>query len=61
MKVSNSILKVSKDKDKKLKDYEKIRMVGKGAFGAAILYRKREDGLMVIIKVIYFFNIYIGA
>jgi len=48
---------VSKDKDKKLKDYEKIRMVGKGAFGAAILYRKREDGLMVIIKVIYFFNI----
>ena len=42
---------MSKDKDKKLKEYEKIRMVGKGAFGAAILYRKKDDGLMVIIKV----------
>ena len=50
---------MSKDKDKKLKEYEKIRMVGKGAFGAAILYRKKDDGLMVIIKV-RFFNIKIG-
>ncbi|XP_023340046.1 serine/threonine-protein kinase Nek8 [Eurytemora carolleeae] len=50
--IEGELLKVSKDKDKKLKDYEKIRMVGKGAFGAAILYRKREDGLMVIIKEI---------
>ena len=43
---------MSKDKEKKLKNYEKLRTVGKGAFGAAILYRKKEDGLMVIIKEI---------
>ena len=47
-----NLLKVSKDKEKKLKNYEKLRTVGKGAFGAAILYRKKEDGLMVIIKEI---------
>ena len=46
-----SLLKVSKDKDQKLKNFEKLRTVGKGAFGAAILYRKKDDGLMVIIKV----------
>ena len=45
------IIKVSKDKDKKLLNYEKIRTVGKGAFGAAVLYRKKDDGLMVVIKV----------
>ena len=44
-------IKVSKDKDKKLLNYEKIRTVGKGAFGAAVLYRKKDDGLMVVIKV----------
>ena len=42
---------MSKDKDKKLLNYEKIRTVGKGAFGAAVLYRKKDDGLMVVIKV----------
>ena len=47
-----NLLKVSKDKEKKLKNYEKLRTVGKGAFGAAILYRKKDDGLMVIIKEI---------
>ena len=28
-----------------------IIIIIKGAFGAAILYRKKDDGLMVIIKV----------
>ena len=51
--IEENLLKVSKDKDKKLKNYEKLRTVGKGAFGAAILYRKKDDGLMVIIKVNY--------
>ena len=49
--IEENLLKVSKDKDQKLKNYEKLRTVGKGAFGAAILYRKKDDGLMVIIKV----------
>ncbi|XP_037787785.1 serine/threonine-protein kinase Nek9-like [Penaeus monodon] len=31
-------------------DYEKIRTVGKGAFGSAVLYRRKEDDAMVIIK-----------
>ena len=47
-----NLLKVSKDKEKKLKNYEKLRTVGKGAFGSAVLYRKKDDGLMVIIKEI---------
>lgn len=51
--IEENLLKVSKDKEKKLKNYEKLRTVGKGAFGAAILYRKKDDGLMVIIKVNY--------
>ena len=51
-RVEESMLRVSKDKDKKLLGYEKLRTVGKGAFGAAVLYRKKEDGLMVIIKEI---------
>nr|XP_053652731.1 serine/threonine-protein kinase Nek8-like [Cherax quadricarinatus] len=33
-------------------DYEKIRLVGKGAFGSAVLYRRKEDEVMVIIKEI---------
>ncbi|KAK4312033.1 hypothetical protein Pmani_016499 [Petrolisthes manimaculis] len=33
-------------------DYEKIRTVGKGAFGSAVLYRRREDDTLVIIKEI---------
>lgn len=32
--------------------YEKIRVVGKGAFGNAVLYRHKEDGLFCIIKEI---------
>ena len=36
----------------RLQSYEKIRVVGKGAFGNAVLYRRRADGLMCIIKVI---------
>ena len=35
-----------------MQSYEKIRVVGKGAFGNAVLYRRRADGLMCIIKVI---------
>ena len=42
---------MSKDKEKKLTDYERLRVVGKGAFGSALLYRKKEDDLLVIIKV----------
>ncbi|CAJ0964098.1 unnamed protein product, partial [Mesorhabditis belari] len=33
-------------------NYERIRVVGKGAFGAAVLYRRREDESLVIIKEI---------
>ena len=51
-RIEESMLRVSKDKDKKLVNYEKIRTVGKGAFGAAILYRKKDDGMMVVIKEI---------
>lgn len=32
--------------------YEKIRVVGKGAFGNAVLYRRKTDGLTCIIKEI---------
>uniref|UniRef100_A0A914WAL0 non-specific serine/threonine protein kinase n=1 Tax=Plectus sambesii TaxID=2011161 RepID=A0A914WAL0_9BILA len=32
--------------------YEKIRVVGKGAFGAAILYRRKDDDSLVILKEI---------
>lgn len=32
--------------------YEKIRLVGKGAYGAAILYRRKEDDTLVVIKEI---------
>ncbi|CAB4061412.1 Sodium/calcium exchanger 3,Sodium/calcium exchanger 1,Sodium/calcium exchanger 2 [Lepeophtheirus salmonis] len=44
--------KVSKDGKQKLKGFEKIRLVGKGAFGNAILYQRQIDGLFVIIKEI---------
>ncbi|CAG2123066.1 unnamed protein product, partial [Medioppia subpectinata] len=33
-------------------NYERIRVVGKGAFGTAVLYRKRPDGLLVVLKEI---------
>ena len=35
-----------------LYSYEKIRVVGKGAFGNAVLYRRKDDALMCIIKEI---------
>ncbi|CAJ0584488.1 unnamed protein product, partial [Mesorhabditis spiculigera] len=35
-----------------ISNYERIRVVGKGAFGAAVLYRRREDETLVIIKEI---------
>ena len=35
-----------------LHSYEKIRIVGKGAFGNAVLYRRKDDGLLCIIKEI---------
>ncbi|XP_015792494.1 serine/threonine-protein kinase Nek8 [Tetranychus urticae] len=31
-------------------NYEKVRVVGKGAFGTAILYRRRLDGDLVVMK-----------
>jgi NIMA (never in mitosis gene a)-related kinase len=36
----------------KLDMYEKIRVVGKGAYGEAILYRRKEDDSQVILKQI---------
>ena len=32
--------------------FEKIRLVGKGAYGAAVLYRKKDDDSLVILKEI---------
>nr|CAB3264293.1 serine/threonine-protein kinase Nek9-like [Phallusia mammillata] len=32
--------------------FEKIRMVGKGAFGTAVLYRKKDDNSLVVLKEI---------
>lgn len=32
--------------------YERIRVVGKGSFGNAILYRRKEDDTFVILKEI---------
>ncbi|XP_030856391.1 uncharacterized protein LOC100892600 isoform X3 [Strongylocentrotus purpuratus] len=36
----------------KLAGFERIRTVGKGAYGAAVLYRKRDDDSLVILKEI---------
>ncbi|KAJ9591396.1 hypothetical protein L9F63_002002, partial [Diploptera punctata] len=36
--------------EKRLEGYEKIRTVGKGAFGTAVLYRKIADDTLVVIK-----------
>jgi hypothetical protein len=33
-------------------DYERIRVVGKGSFGMAVLYRRKEDDSFVILKEI---------
>ncbi|XP_063682436.1 uncharacterized protein LOC134817233 [Bolinopsis microptera] len=35
-----------------LAEFEKIRTVGKGAYGAAVLYRKKDDDSLVILKEI---------
>lgn len=35
-----------------LAEFEKIRTVGKGAYGAAVLYRKKDDESLVILKEI---------
>uniref|UniRef100_F6WS34 Protein kinase domain-containing protein n=1 Tax=Ciona intestinalis TaxID=7719 RepID=F6WS34_CIOIN len=32
--------------------FEKIRMVGKGAFGTAVLYKKKDDNSLVVLKEI---------
>merc|ERR1711884_208617 len=48
----DNIGRVAKDGKKKLNGYEKVRVVGKGAFGHAVLYRRKMDGLLVIIKEI---------
>lgn len=32
--------------------YEKIKIVGKGSFGSAILYRRKDDDSLVVIKEI---------
>ncbi|EFP13176.1 CRE-NEKL-1 protein [Caenorhabditis remanei] len=37
--------------------YERIRTVGKGAFGSAVLYRRREDSSLVIIKEINMYDL----
>lgn len=36
--------------ERRLEGYEKIRTVGKGAFGTAVLYRKVADDTLVVIK-----------
>ena len=35
-----------------LSGFEKIRTVGKGAYGTAVLYRKKDDDSLVILKEI---------
>lgn len=35
-----------------INNFEKIRVVGKGAYGAAVLYRKKDDDSLVILKEI---------
>ncbi|CAD6184407.1 unnamed protein product [Caenorhabditis auriculariae] len=37
--------------------YERIRTVGKGAFGSAVLYRRRDDSSLVIIKEINMYDL----
>ena len=41
---------VKKFAAKDLSNYERIRVVGKGAFGQAILYQKKDDSSLVVIK-----------
>ncbi|KAF2367178.1 Protein kinase domain [Trinorchestia longiramus] len=42
----------AKTRQKNMDNYEMIRTVGKGAFGTAVLYRRKEDDTLVIIKEI---------
>lgn len=51
-KLQESINEDNSSQDEKLKGYEKIRSVGKGAFGTAVLYRKTSDDSLVVIKEI---------
>ncbi|KHJ97021.1 hypothetical protein OESDEN_03012 [Oesophagostomum dentatum] len=37
--------------------YERIRTVGKGAFGCAVLYRRKDDSSLVIIKEINMYDL----
>ncbi|CAI4223109.1 unnamed protein product [Auanema sp. JU1783] len=37
--------------------YERIKTVGKGAFGSAVLYKKRDDGSLVIVKEINMYDL----
>ncbi|PAV77498.1 hypothetical protein WR25_02539 isoform G [Diploscapter pachys] len=37
--------------------YERIRTVGKGAFGSAVLYRRKDDGSLIIIKEINMYDL----
>ncbi|KAF4516945.1 hypothetical protein B566_EDAN005546, partial [Ephemera danica] len=45
-----SVHQLSAEKARGLDGYEKIRVVGKGAFGLAVLYRRLSDGEFVVIK-----------
>ncbi|XP_018009884.1 serine/threonine-protein kinase Nek8-like [Hyalella azteca] len=42
----------AKTRQKDMDNYEMIRTVGKGAFGTAVLYRRKDDDTLVIIKEI---------
>ncbi|XP_059486936.1 serine/threonine-protein kinase Nek8-like isoform X2 [Neocloeon triangulifer] len=37
--------------------YEKVRTVGKGAFGLAVVYRRKKDGRLVVIKEVFLADI----
>ncbi|XP_022250142.1 serine/threonine-protein kinase Nek8-like [Limulus polyphemus] len=42
----------SRSRSQSMAEYEKIRTVGKGAFGTAVLYRNKNDDSLVILKEI---------
>lgn len=39
-------------KDYNLPEYTRVRVVGKGSFGVAILYRRSESNILVVLKQI---------
>lgn len=43
---------VKKSSAKQLDEYDRIRVVGKGAFGEAVLYQRRDTAVLVVIKEI---------